>query len=488
MAKIEARESQNIEYKSSWHDKYLEWICGFANAQGAVMYFGVNDDHEVIGLENVDRLMEDIPNKIVTTMGIVVDVNLCEVGELNYIEVIVEPSNIPINYKGKYYYRSGSTMQELRGPALQQFVLKKMGRSWDDIANDRASIDDLDRNAIDYFLRKGYENGRISDEERNEPVETLLENLDLINEEGKLKNAALLLFAKKPQRYFTSVRFHIGRFSGSESNLITQDVIEGNIIQMANRVVEMLKSKYLTMPITFKGMNRIEKLEVPEEALREILYNAIIHKDYTGVHIQMRVWDDYCEIWNEGELPVGFTPETLLEQHSSRPRNRNIANAFFKAGFIDAWGRGYKKIREGFEEVGLPMPKIENIDDGVKVTFQRRNANSLKKDTNVLEGVLEKLTERQKLLVKRMMETGQWNVLENVLENILETSATLAAFLGVNERTIRRDLNTLKTNGIICHDGPDKGGRWIIPVKLDGMKDPTDKGEGMRTPVILAKK
>ncbi|MBO7067385.1 MAG: ATP-binding protein [Bacteroidaceae bacterium] len=126
MAKIKARESQNIEYKSTWHDEYLKWICGFANAQGAVMYFGVNNDHEVIGLDNVDRLMEDIPNKIVTTMGIVVDVNLCHLEGLDYIEVYIEPSNIPINYRGKYYYRSGSTMQELRGPAFQQFVLKKM--------------------------------------------------------------------------------------------------------------------------------------------------------------------------------------------------------------------------------------------------------------------------------------------------------------------------------------------------------------------------
>ena len=265
---MKPKECQNVEYKSSWHDKYLAWVCGFANAQGAVMYFGVDDEHEVVGLENVDTLMEDIPNKIVTTMGIVVDVNLYEQDGLEYIEVVIEPSNIPINYKGKYYYRSGSTMQELRGPALQQFVLKKMGRSWDDIAHERATIDDLDKSAIDYFLRKGYENGRITEEERNEPVEMLLENLDLINDEGKLKNAALLLFAKKPQRYFTSVRFNIGRFSGSESNLITQDVIEGNIIQMADRVVEILKSKYLTMPITFKGMDRKEKLEVPEEALR----------------------------------------------------------------------------------------------------------------------------------------------------------------------------------------------------------------------------
>ena len=159
----------------------------------------------------------------------------------------------------------------------------------------------------------------------------------------------------------------------------------------------------------------------------------------------------------------------MLEQHSSRPRNRNIANAFFKAGFIDAWGRGYKKIREGFEGVGLPMPKIENVDGGVRVTFLRKNANSLQKDTdvleNVLENVLEELTERQGLLLKRMIETGQRNVLENVLENIFETTATLATFFGVSERTIRRDLDTLKSRSIIRHDGPDKGGRWIILVK-----------------------
>ena len=445
MAKIQARESQNVEYKSSWHDEYLKWVCGFANAQGAVMYFGVDDDHEVVGLENVDRLMEDIPNKIVTTMGIVVDVNLHEQDGLEYIEVVIEPSNIPINYRGKYYYRSGSTMQELRGPALQQFVLKKMGRSWDDVTIDRATIDDLDKSAIDYFLRKGYENGRISDEERNLPIETLLQNLDLINEEGRLKNAALLLFAKRPQRYFTSVRFNIGRFSGSESNLITQDVIEGNIIQMADRVMEILKSKYLTMPITFKGLNRIEKLEVPEEALREILYNAIIHKDYTGVHIQMRVWDDYCEVWNEGELPAGFTPETLLGQHASRPRNRNIANAFFKAGFIDAWGRGYKKIREGFEGAGLPMPKIESAFGGVMVTFQRNNVNTTGKTT-------QKTTQKMLELMKK---------------NPYISTEELASICGLTRDGVNYNIRTLKTRGVIRRVGGRKEGYWMV-VEIPG--------------------
>lgn len=122
-------ESQNIEYKESWRDEYLKWICGFANAQGGRIYIGVNDKKEVIGLPNAKKLMEDIPNKIVNYLGIVEDVNLLTEGDKEYIEIIVSPSNMPIAYKGTYHYRSGSTKQELKGLALQQFIMEKMGHS-----------------------------------------------------------------------------------------------------------------------------------------------------------------------------------------------------------------------------------------------------------------------------------------------------------------------------------------------------------------------
>jgi ATP-dependent DNA helicase RecG len=82
MSKIKPKECQNVEFKSSWQDEFLKWICGFANAQGAVMYFGVNDDHKVVGLKNTKKLLEDIPNKIVNFMGLVVDVNLYELDVL----------------------------------------------------------------------------------------------------------------------------------------------------------------------------------------------------------------------------------------------------------------------------------------------------------------------------------------------------------------------------------------------------------------------
>lgn len=121
-------EDQNIDFKRIWKDEYLQWICGFANAQGGKLYIGIDDDQTIVGLNNVHRLMEDIPNKIVSTLGIVCDVNLHEQDEKHYIEIVVKPSNMPIAYKGEFHYRSGATKQQLKGVALQQFILKKMGR------------------------------------------------------------------------------------------------------------------------------------------------------------------------------------------------------------------------------------------------------------------------------------------------------------------------------------------------------------------------
>lgn len=126
-------ESQNIEYKETWREEYLKWVCGFANAQGGSIFVGINDQKHIVGISNAKQLMEEIPNKIVMTMGIKADVNLLDDAQKDYIEINVSPSNMPISYKGKYYYRIGSTLQELTGTALHDFVMQKMGRSWDDV-------------------------------------------------------------------------------------------------------------------------------------------------------------------------------------------------------------------------------------------------------------------------------------------------------------------------------------------------------------------
>ena len=105
-------ENQNIEWKAKWKDDYLEWICGFANAQGGKIYIGCDDDGKVIGLPNIRKLLEDVPNKIRNAMSIVVDVNQLERDGKEYLEIVVPPYPVAINCKGVYYYRSGSTMQD----------------------------------------------------------------------------------------------------------------------------------------------------------------------------------------------------------------------------------------------------------------------------------------------------------------------------------------------------------------------------------------
>ena len=364
-------ENQNIDYKRIWKDEYLQWICGFANAQGGKLLIGINDDKTVAGLSNVSRLMEDIPNKIVTTLGIVCEVNLHEQDNLQYIEIVVEPSNMPIAYKGEYHYRSGATKQQLKGVALQQFILKKMGHAWDDMPVENSSTDMIDRDAIEYFLRQGVFSKRLAPGALSYTTKKVLENLQLIDEDGKLNNAAVLLFGKKPQKHFVSSVFRIGRFGKNESDLISQDTIEGNIIQMADRVVDVLKNKYLLSPIHYEGMVRVEPLEIPEDALREILYNAICHKQYDGAHIQMRVYNDRITLWNPGGLPLGLTVNDLFAEHSSQPRNKLIANAFFKAGFVETWGRGINKVKDEFEKANLDLPQFEECQGGFMVTIKR---------------------------------------------------------------------------------------------------------------------
>jgi ATP-dependent DNA helicase RecG len=462
---MQNKESQNIEYKESWRDEYLKWICGFANAQGGKIFIGINDDKQVVAVTNVERLMEDIPNKVVNFLGIVVDVNLHNEDGKDYIEIVVSPSNIPIALKGAYHYRSGSTKQELKGAALQQFILKKMGRSWDDVENERATIDDIDRSAVDYFLKKAIASNRMPLDSKEDSTEDILCNLNLMTDDGKIKNAALLLFAKRPSKFFTSSDFRIGRFIKDDSDLIFQDIVEGSIIQMADKVVEILRSKYLTSPISYKGLDRIETLEIPENALRELIFNSIIHKDYVGVHIQLKVFNDYMWLWNQGELPESLPIEELMLPHTSHPRNRNIANVFYKAGFIESWGRGIGKVTRGFQDAGLPIPKFESAFGGVLVTIPRPNKVS---DTlNNGDDTANVGVNKGDVGVNVGVNKGGVGVKKQILELIKVSEGINAKTIATNfpdivNRTVERYIKELRDNNIIEFRGAPKTGGYYI--------------------------
>jgi len=109
------KESHNTEWKQKWRDEYLKWLCGFANADGGILYIGMDDSGKAVGVSNAEKLLEDIPNKARDVLGIIPSVNLIEKDGKELLEIVVEASSYPINYKGGYHYRSGSTKQELKG-------------------------------------------------------------------------------------------------------------------------------------------------------------------------------------------------------------------------------------------------------------------------------------------------------------------------------------------------------------------------------------
>ena len=146
-------EQQNIEYKSVWKDEYLKWVCGFANAQGGRLEIGKDDSGNIVGVKNAQKLLEDIPNKITAVLGIVSAVNLFETEHGDYIEIVVDPQPNPVNYKGEYHFRSGSTKQELKGAALDKFLLQKYGKKWDGVAIPNVSVSELKQDTFEFFYR-----------------------------------------------------------------------------------------------------------------------------------------------------------------------------------------------------------------------------------------------------------------------------------------------------------------------------------------------
>ncbi len=112
------KEDQNTKWEVSWHDEHLEWLCGFANTRGGVLEVGRNDEGQVVGIEDAERLLEELPNKLRDLLGIIADIELLEEGGRSYLRIVIEPYPVPISYRGEYHYRSGATKQVLRGAAL----------------------------------------------------------------------------------------------------------------------------------------------------------------------------------------------------------------------------------------------------------------------------------------------------------------------------------------------------------------------------------
>ena len=444
------KESQHIEWKATWRDEYLKWICGFANADGGILVIGRNNKGVVTGLTNVNKLLEDIPNKVRDILGIMVDVNLRHEEKGEILEIVVEPYPYPVSYKGEYHYRTGSTKQELKGAALDRFLLRKQGRHWDGVPAPNVPIKELSTPAIDAFRKMVEESQRLDSTILREPIRSLLEKLHLL-EGDYLKRAAILLFHPDPERFITGAFVKLGFFQ-SNTELLYQDEIHGDLIAQSGQTVDLLITKYLKAGISYKGLQRLERYPVPNAALREAVLNAIVHKDYaTGTPIQISIYNDKLMIWNPGELPKNWTVDRLFKKHSSIPFNPDVANAFFRAGKIEAWGRGIERMLEACKAAETPIPQIRYDQSGLWVDFSFPK-ELIKKDDQA--GLGERLGER-------LGET-RIDILQAIENNPKITVKKISKLLGISTTSVEKNIRYLKVQRYLKRVGPARGGYWKV--------------------------
>jgi len=445
------QENQNTEFKESWRDEYIKWICGFANADGGSLFIGVDDKGSIIGLNNAKKLIEDIPNKVRDTLGIIVDVNLLEKDSKEYLEIQTAPHLSPINYKGQYHYRSGSTKQELKGSALDRFLLRKYGRTWDSVPLPYVNVEDLDRDSLEFFIQKALDSKRLEEKQIPKNHSELLNKLRL--KEGEyLKRSAVLLFHKEPQRFFTGAYIKLGYFE-DESTILYQDIIEGNLFNQVEKTMDLLLTKYLKALISYEGIHRIERYDYDTNALREIIHNAIVHKDYaSGTPIQIRIYHHKIRIFNAGELPQDWTIETLLAPHNSRPYNPDIATVFFRAGYIESWGRGINTVIETSKAYNGTIPTFEFLG-GLTVEFASKYPNK-----ELGDGLYDKLYDK---LYDNLSDI-RVEIIKMIDKNPKVSLTQLSQKIDISRTAIQKNIEFLKQNGYIQRIGSAKGGYWEI--------------------------
>ncbi len=318
--------------------------------------------------------------------------------------------------------------------------MKKLGKTWDEVIEEKAEFADLNHGTVDKFKKLAAD--RIPSITDEKDWKTVLEKLDLIGNDN-LKRAAILLFGNNPQKFHIQSCVKIGKFL-TETDIQTTDVVEGNLFEQLENSLEILRTKYLKSEISYEGIHRRDILEYPYDALREAIINALIHRDYLGTsNIQIRVYSDRLVIMNEGKLPPEVPVEKLKIEHLSIPRNTLLAKVFYFAGFIESWGRGTIKIVENCVKQGLPEPDFIEESGVMKVIFY--------KDKFTAE-YLEKLgfNERQIKAVMYVKVKGRI------------TNKEYREMTGLSDEGARIDVNELVEKGVLFLKGRGRNVHYVL--------------------------
>jgi ATP-dependent DNA helicase RecG len=375
-------EGPALEFKRSTGElkEGMQTLCAFLNGTGGMALFGVRPDGKAEGQIVTDQTLRDIAqssDRFEPPVHFSIHRVKSDAGrEVVTVAVKGGGSTGPFTYEGRAYERVGSTTRRMPQAKYERRLLERAHskRRWENEPAEGVSIKDIDRAEVFRIVEAARSVGRLLGPGGNQLAD-VLGRLNLTRD-GKVLQAAVVLFGKQFLPDYPQCELRMARFRGIDN---TEFIDQRQLRAPAFKLLEDAKlfcERHFPLPgkIIPGRLQRVDTPLIPPDAMREILVNGLIHRDYSvaGGAVSLAIYDDRVEVWSAGKYPEGITPDMLNRRHPSIQRNPIIADVFHRAGLIEKWGRGTNRVAEMCRAAGIPSPKYEEIGGSVLVTFKVR--------------------------------------------------------------------------------------------------------------------
>ncbi len=443
---MKSTEDETLEFKSSFNSEVMESLVAFANTHGGKVIVGIHQNNKIIGVkineESVQNWINEIKGK--TAPPLVPDANVITYDKKTIVIFSIQEYPIkPVAFRGKYFKRVVNSNHLMSISEVVNLHLQSFNTSWDFHTNNQFKINNISLDKVQISIDIVNQTGMPV---KDDPLTFLLKN-DLIRD-GQLTNAAYLLFTEKDTVLTT---IEMGRF---QTDIIIKDSVrtKSDIISQIEEVTGFVK-KHINKEIIITDQPRnTQKWQYPMEAIREIITNMIIHRDYRSSSDSIvKVFDDKIEFYNPGRLPDSISIEDLLSNnYKSTPRNKLIADFCKSLGLIEKYGSGIQRIIEYFKAVNLPAPEFRNISDGFMVTVFSSNKLGNKLGDKLGNKLGDKLGDNQR------------RILQLIDKNPYITLSKLSRAMGISQTAVENNMKKLKEKEILQRVGTAKNGKWVI--------------------------
>ena len=443
---VQEGEGLTVEFKEHFTPRIDEDIVAFANTKGGVILLGVRDNRTVSG-EKLTNDMKARINSVARNCNPPVQVKIKQLQNIIAIEA-PQGEEKPYNCSSGYFRRLDGTTQKMTNHELRIMFQEHEKISFEEKTNRSVSWKDISREKIRNFLKEA----DISI--RKIIPQNILTSLSLV-QKGRITNAGALMFASRVDKFIPHAESIFAAFKGTDkTNIYDRHDVKDDLLIQFNEAVAFLK-KHLNVRSEIRGFDRSDIYEIPLDALREAVVNAIVHRNYTinGTSIYVRIFDDRVEIENPGGLPNGITKRDFAK--SSVRRNPIIADLFNRMGKVERMGSGIDRMRNLMRDAGLKEPVFE-MDEFFRVTFYRDPRYSLKADS------FEKVRATSEKTRGNTREKTREKIIRSLKANPEITMERLAEIVGISSKGVEWQINKLKEDGVIRRIGPAKGGHWEI--------------------------